>query len=73
MEHIYYIVEDINTDLSKYSDAQLLPGSIKNVYNNEKSLSYSNTHAASNMNDQDNLGNLFTEGSSIWVHCSNVA
>ena len=52
MEHIYYIAEDTNKYLSKYSDAQLLPGSIKNIYNNEKSPSYSNTHAASNMNNQ---------------------
>ena len=43
MEHIYYIAEDTNTDLSKYSDAQLLPGSIKNIYNNEKTSSYSNS------------------------------
>ena len=43
MEHIYYIAEDTNKYLSKYSDAQLLPGSIKNIYNNEKTSSYSNS------------------------------
>ena len=52
MEYINYISEDMNSHLSNYSDAELLPGSMKNIYNNEKSSSYSNTHAASNMNNQ---------------------
>ena len=52
MEYINYISKDVNSHLSNYSDAELLPGSMKNIYNNEKSSSYSNTHAASNMNNQ---------------------
>jgi hypothetical protein len=57
MEYINYISKDMNSHLSNYSDAELLPGSMKNIYNNEKSSSYSNTHAASNMNDQLILAN----------------
>ena len=35
MEYINYISEDVNSHLSNYSNAELLPGSMKNIYNNE--------------------------------------
>ena len=38
--------------LHNYSDAEFLPGSIKNIYNNEKSSSYSNSNASNSMKTQ---------------------
>ena len=35
MEYINYIGEDVDLHLSNYSDAEFLPGSMKNIYNNE--------------------------------------
>ena len=46
MEYINYIGEDVDLHLHNYSDAEFLPGSIKNIYNNEKSSSYSNSNAS---------------------------
>ena len=34
MEYINYIGEDVDLHLHNYSDAEFLPGSIKNIYNN---------------------------------------
>ena len=49
MEYINYIGEDVDLHLHNYSDAEFLPGSIKNIYNNEKSSSYSNSNASNSM------------------------
>ena len=52
MEYINYIGEDVDLHLHNYSDAEFLPGSIKNIYNNEKSSSYSNSNASNSMKTQ---------------------
>ena len=52
MEYINYIGEDVDLHLSNYSDAKLLPGSMKNIYNNAKSSSYSNSNASNSMKNQ---------------------